>query len=413
MNALAGVLDRGVDHWLPIAVFTALPTVGLVAGPSYSSFVFALALIRLARGCQFRRGRPPIDPALAVIAGGFVLFCWASVGWSIVPHQTAVAAASVTGILLVCVVFVSDTALGDRTAEMTMRFVVIAGVLGATAASADMLLHEPLQSFLVSRPAIAATTKYNRGLDYLVLIAWPALAYTVWRRRWILAVLLALAVIFVVSIGRSEAGQAALAVGMVVLVAALVWPRFALACVACGSVLFAAALPWGLHALAEHRTAFAHYLKMSGVHRLEIWDYMTNRVFERPVTGWGLSSSKFVPILPEELSHYVFVTTKGIYPHNQWLQLWLETGVLGVVAGAIFLLLVLRRVGRVPPRLRPFACAAFASTYTVACVNFSITTDSWWAAVAACAFLFALVSRLMMRERTAATPAQPVSARLP
>ncbi len=409
MIALTGALGWGVDHWLPIAVFAALPTVGLVAGPSYSSFVFALALIRLAREWQLRRGVPPIDPTFAGIASGFVILCWASAGWSIVPHQTVVAAASETGILLVSAVFVSNTALGERTAEMTLRVVVIACVLGAASASADMLLHEPLQSFLVSRPPVAATTKYNRGLDYLVLIAWPALAYVVWRRRWVPAALLALTVAFVVGLGRSEAGQAALAVGTVVLLAAFAWPRFVLICLGGGSVLFAAALPWGLHALAEHRVTFAQYLKMSGMHRLEIWDYMTNRVFERPLTGWGLSSSKFVPIRPEELSHYVFVTTKGIYPHNQWLQLWLETGVLGALAGVILVLVVLGRVRRVPPRLYPFACAGFASAFTVACVNFSITTDSWWAALAASGFLFAVVSQMMMREPVAAVRAQAVS----
>jgi O-antigen ligase len=238
------------------------------------------------------------------------------------------------------------------------------------------------------------------------------LAYAVWRRRWVPAALLALAVAFVVGLGRSEAGQAALAVGTVVLLAAFAWPRFVVVCLGGGSVLFAVSLPWGLHALAEHRVTFAQYLKMSGIHRLEIWDYMTNRVFERPLTGWGLSSSKFVPIRPEELSHYVFVTTKGIYPHNQWLQLWLETGALGVLAGVIFVLLVLGRVRHVPPRLYPFACAGFASAFTVACVNFSITTDSWWAALAASGFLFAVVSRLMARAQIASAPAQPASTRI-
>ena len=77
------------------------------------------------------------------------------------------------------------------------------------------------------------------------------------------------------------------------------------------------------------------------------------------------------------------------YPHNQWLELWIETGALGAAMGLAFALLVVRRIRRLPRPMRPFAYAAFASAVTVSCVNFEVTTDSWWAALAASGYLLA------------------------
>ena len=85
-----------------------------------------------------------------------------------------------------------------------------------------------------------------------------------------------------------------------------------------------------------------------------------------------------LPIHPDELSRYVYAGPRGIYPHNQWLELWVELGALGAALGLVFALLVLRRIGRLPEAIRPFAFAAFASAMTVASVDYEVVTDSWW-----------------------------------
>jgi len=145
----------------------------------------------------------------------------------------------------------------------------------------------------------------------------------------------------------------------------------------------------------ERRAALARFLKMSGVARLEIWDYMTARVFEHPIRGWGLLNAKYLPIHPDELARYSYTDARGIYPHNQWLELWVELGALGAALGLVLAVLLLRRVRLLPECLRPFGYAAFASAMTVASVNYEVTTDSWWCALAASAVLFSILGRLV------------------
>jgi O-antigen ligase len=178
-----------------------------------------------------------------------------------------------------------------------------------------------------------------------------------------------------------------------VLLLAWLAPRLVAIALAWGVAAFVVALPLALRLLAGRRAELVRVLKPSGVARLEIWDYMTARTLEHPIRGWGLLSASHVPIHPDELAHYVHIGPRGIYPHNQWLELWLELGALGAALGLIFALLVLRRIGRLPQAIRPFAFAAFASAMTMASVNYEVTTVSGWSALAASAVLFSIAAR--------------------
>jgi len=134
----------------------------------------------------------------------------------------------------------------------------------------------------------------------------------------------------------------------------------------------------------------AKVIKWSGIHRLEIWDYMSARILERPLTGWGLGVAKVVPIHADELATYLYADATGIYPHNQWIELWLETGLLGIV---LALALVLLALWRIRGRWGAYGLAAVAAALTASLLNFEITTDSWWAALAAAAVLYRLLPK--------------------
>jgi O-antigen ligase len=174
-------------------------------------------------------------------------------------------------------------------------------------------------------------------------------------------------------------------------VAGLAWraPRLVPRLIGGSAALGAVCLPLALRALSGARTTLAPHIKESMLRRLEIWDYVSARVMERPLFGWGIWSAKSLPISSEELSHYVREHGEGIYPHNQWLELWVETGFFGVLLGVGFVLLVLGRIRRLEAEAQPFACAAVVLALMVSLTSFEVTTDSWWAALGACGFLFA------------------------
>jgi O-antigen ligase len=204
-----------------------------------------------------------------------------------------------------------------------------------------------------------------------------------------------------VAMTMSLAARVAMLVGLLVLVVALRLSRLAPKLLAVGMVTIVIATPVGLHLLAEQRAALMPYLKISGLHRLEIWDHVTTHLFARPLLGWGIASSTKLPMPPEELRDYVILNGTNIYAHDQWLELWVETGAFGAALGLGFSLLVLHRIGRISAGIRPFAYAAFGAGVLISCVNFEVMTDSWWAAVAACGFLFATLEHAVISAKHA------------
>jgi hypothetical protein len=379
-------------QWPLVAVFGALPTVGLVAGPSYAVLIFGLGIVLLTHGIVMEHRFPTFARDLGLLAIAFAALCWASVTWSINPTRSVAGALDITAILAGALIFLANPPLTDESLESLFGVLLMATLLGVAIVIADSAFGYPLQSIVSGRPESAAATKYNRGIDYLVLIVWPQLAFAACRHRWREALLLTISVVVILAIGASLAGQVAALAGILVLGLALWLPRAAAATFAGGMVVFVAGLPFGLRLLAEHRAILAPFVKPSGLHRLEIWDYMTAHVAERPLLGWGIGSSVSVPISRDEIAHYVVQHGQGIYPHNQWLELWIETGALGAIVGLAFVLLVLRRIQLLATSIRPFAYAAFASAVAESCVNFEVTTDSWWAALAASAYLLARLS---------------------
>lgn len=382
-----------VDRWVPVAVFAALPTLGLAAGPSYAALIFGLAAVQVLGDLALGRGLPTIDRSAMALAGGFLVLCWASIAWSVAPTDSLHAAVQETAILLLVLLVCAPRRDVDRLADTVFPVMLVACLVGVALAGLDMSSGFRLESLVSGKPGLASATKYNRGLDYLALIVWPVLGYAVGRRWWGRAGLLLLAVLAGEAIGLSLAGRVAAVAGLTVLLLAWAFPRLLPACLAVGTGIFAVGLPFLLHVLAARRAALVPYLKTSGVHRLEISDYMTARVFERPLLGWGLLSAKSVPIHPAELAQYTYVDPQGVYPHNQWLELWVELGAVGAAFGLAFAGLVLWRIRLLPEAVRPFAYATFAAAMAVACVNYEITTDSWWAALGASVVLFALLGR--------------------
>ena len=355
--------------------------------------IIGLAAVRLSSGLVAGRGVPRFDGPLVALAGAFLLLCWLSTAWSIVPLQSVKAALGISGVLLGLLVLWARRDEPPETSEILFRVMTVAMLVGVAAACVDIETGFHVESLVGTPPGVRGATNYNRGFDYLVLIAWPVLAHAWWRhRRWAVAALaLALAAVAVITL--SLAARVAVAVGLAMLLLTLAMPRLIDRMLSWVVVTLVAVLPAALAVLSNYRTLLAPYLKPSGVNRLEIWNYMTARVFDRPLLGWGLNSAKHVPIRPAELAHYIYVTTNGTYPHNQWLELWVELGVVGVAAGLIFAVLALRRIRALPQPLRPFAFAAFGSAMTVASVNYEIFTDSWWCALAASAVLFSMLGR--------------------
>ncbi len=132
--------------------------------------------------------------------------------------------------------------------------------------------------------------------------------------------------------------------------------------------------------------------------RIEIWDYLSYRIMERPFFGWGLGTSHTLDFHNPHGAAYVFTTFPAAHPHNALVQLWVEMGLPGVALGIAFTLLTLRKAYRLDPKLVPFALGAWAAGMCLAFVAYSLWTDSLFAAFALTGFAFALLERRLLSK---------------
>jgi O-antigen ligase len=117
----------------------------------------------------------------------------------------------------------------------------------------------------------------------------------------------------------------------------------------------------------------------SAAHRLIIWQFVGERIAERPLLGWGLDSSRAIPGGHDTVQS--FSERLPLHPHNAALQLWLELGVLGGMLGAFIVAWPALRIDRALARGAPQAVAVglVAATAVVALLGFGIW-QSWWVA---------------------------------
>lgn len=77
--------------------------------------------------------------------------------------------------------------------------------------------------------------------------------------------------------------------------------------------------------------------------RLLSWDAALDLVKAKPIIGYGSGDSQAKLNMVYQEKEYIFPLKESYNAHNQWLQTWLETGVLGVLVLGIIFISLFRR----------------------------------------------------------------------
>ena len=125
--------------------------------------------------------------------------------------------------------------------------------------------------------------------------------------------------------------------------------------------------------------------------RVEIWDYLSWRIAERPWLGWGLGSSHLLEWVNPDSLAYHFVHQPAPHPHNVFIELWVELGIPGLILGLAFAALTLRKIEHMPPQFMPYATGAWAAAFCLSLVAYDFWTDSLFTTFALIGFAFALL----------------------
>jgi hypothetical protein len=160
----------------------------------------------------------------------------------------------------------------------------------------------------------------------LLMMFWPLVMFQMARRRYVIIILTAVALIAAALVSDTNAHILALAASAVVFFVVKYWPR-ALKALAPERIMAVLSLipmllfPAIMYGLMQGGLAqkIKTDLLPSWAARIDIWSFAVSRALEKPIWGWGYEASRqFDPIIPN-------------HPHDMALQAWLELGIPGLV----------------------------------------------------------------------------------
>lgn len=287
--------------------------------------------------------------------------CYAllSVLWAIEPANAAKTALKVFGYVVLAILVV---AVLRRATDQEKRSIMIWSAIGLIATPVvvwmDIALEGGLLSFARSdEPFIASS--YNRGATIAVCALLPV---TIGLFRYSLkplAMALVATTVVTVFLLESESAKLAVVAGgvayfLVNRYGRLFWPTI----IVLAGLVIAMPVIFGVQLSDKTICTICGY-KCSAAHRLIIYNYSSQRIFEKPVAGWGMDSARSIPSGRETafVVDCVYGTRADgrlqignrmpLHPHNAALQAWLELGFSGVILILLSLAVLLQRQARV------------------------------------------------------------------
>jgi len=223
----------------------------------------------------------------------------------------------------------------------------------------------------------------GHSVTVLLLFLGPVMAIMMQRIKlgWMWALVYVAVLLWAAYLSGLAVGILSAVVVLAALIISILLPRtaFKLAiAVAIAAILFAPLVGFISQSLPKDWVA---ELPLSWEHRVAMWDYTANKVWEAPLFGHGFDAVRTFDDTMA-LGRAEKWRIVSLHPHNAGLHIWVETGLVGVIlsCGAIWLIgkSLLERVAS----STAFAMGAtgfIVAAAIISSVTYGVWQDWWWA----------------------------------
>jgi O-antigen ligase len=374
---------------LPVAMVPANRSSPLVLAVAALLAAVSVSLDPGPRALAVRIGQVLRTPE-AILVGALAVWGAASGAWSVAPRMAAQSLGEVLVPLVAAAVIVA--ALPDRLPRWTVGALAAGLALASVLVLVEMRMGFPLRKSFGGR---AEAYVMNRPAVTILCMGWPLVAVLRSRAAWARLAPLILLGIAAIILSYSGSAKQGLAVGVVVFLATLLAP---VAMRRLGDVLLlvVVAIQPVFGIIADRTIPEPVFDRLAAAHareRADIWLSFGEVARLRPWMGTGLGSSAVLdrdPVVHEvspPLQHMLGVG----HPHDAFLQVWVELGLVGAILVAGLIGLLARRLAAMPVSLLPERLAFLAGVGSIALVSHGAWQSWWYASVAAGVLLFRLL----------------------
>ena len=144
-----------------------------------------------------------------------------------------------------------------------------------------------------------------------------------------------------------QASLLSVCVGAIIFLISNYYPKLTIRIIFFGLIFGTFLAPWVSQKLINEKTDFIESIEIDrGLkQRLIIWGYSSKLIAEKPIIGHGFDSSRY---LSTKSGYYNNTNWSNLplHPHNLWLQIWLELGLVGVLVFCAFLFSIYQSILR-------------------------------------------------------------------
>jgi len=402
--ALVKGLDVFARGWLWLTVIL-MPAIAIAGGLGFQAVGFLIGVSALLVWAVERSGAAYLRSLWAPLLLGFLFWAWLSTLWSSHVSVFFLGNASTLVGLMLTLFFMPLVffRLSNQMKSALIWAVIIAGGVGAAFMLFDAVTGFALSMWVdpvdpggdIIQRRSDAEMNLGRGQVSYTQLAWPIIALMILKikRGWMVAGL------FLIALSVSTLFNELNIVIPTLIISAgfalLAWCRPKLGVVlafsvACASLAFAPII--GL--VSSHFDAeFMRQLPLSWEHRLRMWAYSVELIQQSPIIGHGFDSSRAFDQLTFLAPDGRNITVISMHPHNIGLQIWLETGLIGVVLFCAFVGALVKPILRVcqSPARAMAAAGLISATATCGSVSIGIWQHWWWALIIFSACLIILL----------------------
>jgi exopolysaccharide production protein ExoQ len=382
-----------------------------IYAPMSLTLVLVLGAIASATSKNVREQLLSLSRPLLVSLAIFHAFALLSSVWAIQPWAALLKGVQLTSLAVVGLLIVAAAqTLAASTAATLGKVLVASLVFTGVVLLLEKFLGMPIAYTLRPWPLQEEAPLYflNRASTVMVIFALPALWFVAHHYGRVRAIALLAGVSIVVFNLASHTAAVALVVSVLAAAIAIFAPR-AVALIVAGTIVgtaFLAPVVPG-HVLAHKELSVAiREFRPSVSHRLLIWDFVAERIDERPVFGWGLDSSRRLPGGRGQARADGAAYDEGellpLHPHNAALQVRVELGLVGLILILVTVLvpIVSWKPDGEPSHAQAGSLGMIVAIFIIASASFGLW-QSWWLAT------IWLASGLMIAVRRSIRTPQP------
>lgn len=369
---------------VPIALFAPL-------GMAVLAVITGCVFVCVAYSNEAWRNLPRLPIALILSACAWGLL---SAAWSMDPMQSLKGAAKLMGSALFGLAGIAAVhSLDQRQQRRVIQTLFLSALAGAVLLTIESVTANGISALIAQMRDLTVTgrTEMKRGATTLVLVSGPIMIMLRNQGRKLLAVLPAVICLTITMEFDGLSSRAACLLYSVCGLAVWVFGQRTRSIISIAFVIAAFSLPVAISHLPPPQESFQAWKWMpnSAHHRLTIWSFTVSNALDKPIIGWGMDSSRWLPGSDidvqvwrvDEQGHQIagqLETQLPLHPHNALLQWWLELGIPGCLLLGGTVVWLLRSAARNAPLFMQAALVAtIVAGLVVSMVSYGFW-QSWW-----------------------------------